>query len=132
MDSSSFAPKRAAAGRQRDLHFFRRQIQSAGDLALIEGRALALRKNLDAFSLRHRQAGLRLEKRRFHGLRAESLLDDVRGGGQRRIHIAPRKRRGVEQIRMHVQIAGRMHLRRAGLERRERIGHRRSTLRNRL
>ncbi len=62
--------KRAAAGRQRDLHFFGGDVQRAGDLVLIERRALALRKNFHAFSLRDRQAGFGFEKSRLHGLRA--------------------------------------------------------------
>ncbi len=83
-----------------------------------------MRKNLQAFSLRDGEASLGLQKRRFHRLRAEGLLDDVRGSGQRGIHIAPGKRRGIEQIRMHVQIAGSMHLGRAGLHRGEWVRHR--------
>ena len=116
--------KRAATGRQRDLDIFRGQVQTAGDLGLIERRTLALRKDLEAFSLRHRQARLGLEKSRVHRLRVEGLLDDVRGIRQGRIHVAARKHGGVEQVRMHVQVAGSMHLRRVGHHRGERIRHR--------
>ncbi len=119
-----FRAKRAAAGRQRDLDVFRGKIQRRGDLGLIERRALALRKHLHALSLRDRQASLWLEKCRFDGLRCEGLLDHVRGSRQCRIHIAARKRGGVQQVRMHVQIAGRMYLRRIGQHCRERVGHR--------
>ena len=48
----------------------------------------------------------------------------MRGPSQSCIHIAARKCGGVEQIGVHVQIAGRMHLRRSRLERGERIGDR--------
>ena len=119
-----FGAEGPAAGGQLNLHIFERQFQRRGDLFLVEDRPLTLRPHLDALSLRQREARFGFQKRRLDRLGREHLVDHMRGGGQGRIHIPARERRGLEQVRMHVQIPGRMHLGRAGLQRRERVRHR--------
>lgn len=122
------AAEGAAAGRQLDLDLLLRQVQHAGDLALVEDRALALAVHLDAASLRQRQTGFGLQEGNVDALSGEGLLDDVRGRGQRALHIAARERRGLNQVRGLVDTAGGMHLGRAGLHGFERVGERRQHL----
>ena len=82
--------------------------------------------DLDAVALRHGQARFRLEERDLDRLRVERRLDDVRGGRQRRVHVAARERGGRLQHVRRPRREGvrRMHERRARLQRLERIGDR--------
>ena len=121
---SSFAPNAPPLAASSTFHFFQRQLQDVGNHLVVVRRALTLRVEFNSVAFRHGQASFRFEKRRFDRLRRPRLLDDMRGLSEGRFHIAARKGGGIENIVMHPQIAGGMHLRRAGFHRGKRIGDR--------
>ena len=74
-----FRAEGAAAGGKRDFNFLDGKVQDPRDILQVENRTLMLREHLDSFSLRHRQAGFRLQESDFHRLRLECLFNDDRG-----------------------------------------------------
>ena len=65
----------ASAGVQHDFDVRGIQVQHFGDLLMVVQRTLALRIDLDAFTLRHDKARFRLEERDVDRLSLECLLD---------------------------------------------------------
>ncbi len=119
-----FRTESAPARRKGDLHVFLGQIQDLHDLLVVEHGALTVAMDLDAFALRVGEARFRLEERRLNGLRGKRPFDHVRRGGKCRLDVATAELDGVDQIRAGTQRVRRVNLRRAGLERLERVGDR--------